>query len=277
MQTAATFFATPPERISALDEARFFGGLKTGNDTFKRTEPGRLAAIDAALLTTLAEAGARIDTVLDLGMSSGTTTAELTAALRGGGHAARMTGTDRSIAAYMVDLPMGCRALIEPGGHVLQYEILGRPLRPWRRRLDYVNGMAVVRGLANMALGRAAAEGPRDPAREVALVSPRLRAVEAVSIVEDDITRTNPAFVGAFDLVRAANILNRHYFTPDDLAKGIANARRYMRGPGSWLLALRTHGLADHRGTLFRMNETGALAVVTRYGSGSEIEDLLLA
>ena len=279
MLTANDFFALPPDRISAEVETRFFGALKTGNATFKQTGAGRLAAVDAALVAALARSGARVDTVLDLGISSGVTTLEMIDALRLAGHAARTTGTDRLVGAALVDLPMQCRALVEPGGHVLQYEVLGRGLRPWRRRLDYVTGMAAVRGLVGLMLGRQAAARLRsgDGARQVALVSPRLARATGVTLVEDDVTTANPAFANGFDLIRAANILNRHYFAPDALARAIANVRSYLKGPGSWWLVVRTHGASDHRGTLFRLDDAGQLAVVERIGSGSEVEDLILA
>lgn len=119
MHCASAFFSAAPEDITARDEARFFGLLKTANNTFKRTEPARLAKIDAALIASLATYRCRIDTVLDLGISSGVTTLELMTALRAAGHRAQVTGTDRSLRAQLVPLPLGCHALVEPGGHVL--------------------------------------------------------------------------------------------------------------------------------------------------------------
>jgi len=277
MYSASAFFAASPDRITARDEARFFGGLKTGNNTFKRTEPFRLAAVDVALIATLAKHRARIGTLLDLGISSGVTTLELMEALRSAGHVAEVTGTDRSVRAQLVALPMGCRALVEPNGHILQYEVLGRAIRPWPRRLDRWTGMAAVRTLVEWRLRRpamvSAAAGKGD---EVALLTPRLRGSDAFHWQEDDIIRRNAAFTGRFDLIRAANLLNRHYFTAPALRDAVANTIAYLSGPGAWLLVLRTHGAADHRGTLFRMGEDRRLSIVARHGTGSEIEELVM-
>ncbi|MBC9031388.1 hypothetical protein IAG41_03190 [Sphingomonas sp. JC676] len=278
MQTASKFFSADPRSVTARDEARFFGGLRTGNFTFKRTGEGRLRVMDRALIEWLDRATARIDTVLDLGISSGVTTAELAEAIAQSGRSVRMTGTDRGLAARIVDLPMGCRALVEPTGHVLQYEILGRAMRPWTRRLDYLTGMAVAQKVVNRTLGplaRALGASPHtgDP---VALVSRRLAQSDAMRLIEDDVTIRNPALTGGFDLIRAANILNRHYFEPAELQRAVDNVRSYLRGPGAWLLVLRTHGDAEHRGTLFRMADDGALDVVERWGGGSEIEEMFL-
>lgn len=272
MPTATQFFGRPLDRISTRYEARFFGSLKTGNATFKRTEAGRMAAIDARLVQRLTEAGSRIDELLDLGISSGTTTIELVNALRRSGQVPHVTATDRLIHANLVKLPWGCRALVEPGGHVLQYEVLGAPIRPWRRRLDYVTGMAAIGNAAKRLLGPqvpdAAAGTP------VALVTPHLARMKNVSLIEDDVTRLNPALIGRFDLIRAANLLNRHYFSPEDMTKAVANVRTYLRGPGSWLLVVRTLHAADHHGTLFRLTADDELEIVDRYGAGSEVEAL---
>ena len=274
---ASAFFAAAPERISARDEARFFGRLKHANNTFKTTEPLRLARIDRALVATLAAHGRRIGAVLDLGISSGVTTLELMERLRGAGHAADTIGTDRSVQARLVALPFGCRALVEADGHVLQYEVLGQAIRPWARRLDRWTGMAAVRALVDARLrGPATARASAGEGETVALLSPRLRRCDAFRWYEDDITRRNEAFVGRFDLVRAANLLNRHYFTPEALREAVANAIAYLSGPGAWLLVLRTHGASDHRGTLFRKTDAGGLEIVDRYGPGSEVEDLVM-
>lgn len=277
MHCASAFFSAAPEDITARDEARFFGLLKTANNTFKRTEPSRLAAIDAALIATLATHGSRIGTVIDLGISSGITTLELLEKLHAAGHFAEVTGTDRSVRARLVALPLGCRALVEPGGHVLQYEVLGRAIRPWKRRLDRWTGMAALRALVEWRLrGPAVARAMSGEGEEVALLTPRLRWSDAFRWQEDDITRRNPDFTGRFDLVRAANLLNRHYFEPPALRDAVANTIAYLSGPGAWLLVLRTHGASGHRGTLFRMDEGRRLSVVDRYGPGSEVEDLVL-
>lgn len=277
MHCASSFFSVTADRISARDEARFFGLLKTANNTFKRTEPSRLVAIDAALISAMARYDRPIHAALDLGISSGVTTLELLETLRSAGYDAQMTGTDRSVRARLVTLPFGCRALVEPNGHVLQYEVMGRAVRPWERRLDRWTGMNLVRKLVEGQLRRPAiAQAAAGQGTEVALISPRLRQNHAFQWLEDDITRRSAALIGRFDLVRAANLLNRHYFEPDVLRRAVGNAIAYMSGPGSWLLVVRTHGASDHRGTLFRMQDNGALAIMDRYGSGSEVEDLIM-
>lgn len=278
VQTATRFFSLSPDRISPRDEAAFFTSLKTGNATFKRTRPGRFRGVDALVLDAVGKAGAALSDILDIGISSGTTTLELLMAARAAGHGPRVTATDRSLVARLVRWPLGIGVLLEPTGHVLQYGVFGLPLRAWRRRLDYVTGMALVQALADATLGQAArSAAARGRAREVALVSPRLARTPGVTLVEDDVTRRNLALQHRFDLVRAANILNRDYFDEDTLRRAAANLIGYMRGPGSWLLVIRTHADGAQHGTLFWQTGRGGLAVVRRFGQGSEIEPLVLA
>jgi hypothetical protein len=279
VQTASRFLATDPARVSARSEAAFFGALKTANDTFKSTATGRLAMVDQAIIRQLDAAAAQPRSVLDLGISSGVTTLELAQALWRSGRPVSVTGTDRAMTGYLVELPWGCRALVEPGGHILQYDLRGVALRPWNRRLDYLTGMALIRRLIDAQLA------PRARARldvgracsPVPLVSPRLARAGGVELVEDDIAVENHRFYARFGLIRAANILNRHYFSEAGLEAAVRNVRSYLAGAGSWLAVVRTHGGGDHRGTLFRMNDAGNLDLVERWGGGSEVEGAFLS
>lgn len=275
MPTASTFFSTPPERISPAVEDRFFGRLKTGNATFKRTGHGRLDRVNDGLIDAFSRAGAQVSTVLDIGISSGVTTIELADALRAAGHDVQVTGTDRSLIAHMVELSRFVRVLAEPNGHVLQYDLCGLAIKPWRRRLDYVNGMVAVRAVLHRLLdARVRARLAVDEGKALPLVTPRLRLGRDIDLLENDITRTCPALIGRFDLVRAANILNRHYFREEQLLRAAANVRNYLHGPGAWLLLVRTNEGDSHDGSLLRMEPDGRLKLIRRYGAGSEVESL---
>jgi hypothetical protein len=96
-----------------------------------------------------------------------------------------------------------------------------------------------------------------------------------ISIVENDIFERTSAFVGRFDFIRAANILNRGYFTQAQIVRAVANIRAYCRGPGALFLVLRSNG-SSHAGTLFELAPDGRFLVQTRIGTGSEIEQIVL-
>ena len=277
--TASDFFSRAPDRVSADDEAMFFTSLKAGNKTFKKTASGRFKALDAALIRHLAETPPRIGELLDIGMSSGVTTLELDAALVAAGHALRITGTDLSLNAYIVSVMAGCQALVDGTGHPLQYDLFGRAIRPWRRRLDWFDGMVVVRSLINQVCAPRArrALAANEILRRVRLVSPRLSRRQDIAVERDDVTVENPAFSARFDIVRAANILNLDYFDQAVLRRALANVTSYLSGPGALLLVARTLGDDEHHGTLFEIAQRGdQFRIVERYGNGSEVEALVL-
>jgi len=72
------------------------------------------------------------------------------------------------------------------------------------------------------------------------LASQDVRGCPAIELIEDDIFQPRAEFVGRFDLVRAANILNRNYFSEALLEGALHNLRSYMKGPGAFLLVTRT-------------------------------------
>jgi hypothetical protein len=96
-----------------------------------------------------------------------------------------------------------------------------------------------------------------------------------IRLVENDIFEPTPEFAGSFDFVRAANILNRGYFSPERLKAAIANIHFYCRGPGALFLVLRSSG-SGHDGTLFEVGQDGRFVVRSRFGEGSEVEALVL-
>jgi hypothetical protein len=275
--TASKFFSLPSDQITADIEAAFFLSLKTHNRTFKTTRSGRFSRIDEQMIEILKQSRTRIRDVLDVGVSSGITTIELDRALRAAGYTPRIVATDVVIDAFIVPVFPGCRALVDPCGNILQYELFDTAVRPWRRRLDWIDGMILIRHMLNRICGpramRSLAE--RNGVRHVALISPQVSHRSSVRIVRDDILVPNPQFAGRFDLLRAANIVNRGYFSDDDIQRILANFRSYLAGSGACLLIIRTHGRLENHGTLFRLTQDGRLGVVARFGKGSEIENLV--
>lgn len=275
--TASRFFALPPDRVTPELEAAFFSSLKTANNTFKKTDAHRFAEIDRVLAAELAPAATGALAVLDIGISSGTTTLELADALSAAGLDPAIVATDQSFAARIVAGPLGSRALIEPDGHFLQFELFGTAIRAWNRRLDRFTGRALVNAALRRMLRPAAQRGSNgQTGTDVKLVSPRLNHGRRIALREDDVLARNPDFVGAFDLVRAANILNLDYFPEAALRGAIGHLRSYLKGPGSLLLVVRTDKRnGTNNGTLYALRPDGSLEERRRFGSGSEVAGLV--
>ena len=277
--TATEFFSAKPNSLSFKVEDRFFTDLKTSNNTFKRTAADRFGQLDDHCIEYFDRAPIVLREVLDIGVSSGSTTLALSDRLRRAGRAARITGTDISLTAHLIQVAPNFRVLVDERGHPLQYELLGRAVRAWTRRADYLSGMMLLRTILRLSSrGRIRTSLDRaEQLRTVRLLSPRLIDRDDITIERNDIFERTPHFEGRFDFIRAANILNRGYFEDKALRQALANIAHYLSGPGAWLLVARSVGKKT-AGTLFNVSPDGRrLQLVSRIGTGSEIESLVLA
>lgn len=278
--TASKFFLDPARRSSAEDEARFFRSLKVRNRNSKQTGRGRLDALNAMAIDLLKAPGRRIGSALDIGISSGVTTAELYDAFRAAGMTPSLVATDLSIYASIVHVSPDVRVLIDSAGDILQYDVRGFAVRPWRRRLDHFTGMAIVKSAIEKRYADAAREALTDGAAKterVALINPRLAANDDIEVREDDLLRPNPDFAGRFDFIRAANVLNREYFDEATLKAAIETLKSYLSGPGALLLIVRTNDETGHHGAFYELGADSALSAVKTVGGGSELAGLVEA
>lgn len=280
MLAAKTFFETPPELLTPGMEEDFFTSLMTRNKTYKTTFHDRFSDISPYLRDYLLHLGSPSQHILDVGVSSGISTVELYDELRRGGLEVRILATDTLIDAYLVEVFPGCHALLDPDGFPLRFDFPLGTMKPWVKRDDYFSGLFIVRKFVNTVFTRRAhriLEKTGD-ARviEVKLLTPRALDKVDISVCTDDIGRYNRAFASRFDFVRAANILNKGYFSADMLSTIIGNIGRYLRKPHGSFLVVRTHHDRTNHGTLFRLGSGQHFEVVHRFGAGSEIEDLVL-
>jgi hypothetical protein len=112
----------------------------------------------------------------------------------------------------------------------------------------------------------------------IKLVTWRLRDNTDIELLDDDIMQpTPPQLRGRFEVVRAANILNRGYFSTQQLRESVRNLRDRLAGPGAFLIIVCTEETGRNHGTLFRLGHEGSFEVQTRVGRGSEIEDIVLS
>lgn len=280
MLAAKTFFETPPEQLTPRMEEDFFTSLMTRNKTYKTTFHDRFADINLHLLEYLLHHGSPAPRVLDVGVSSGISTVELYDDLRQGGLEVEILATDILVDAFLVRVFPECHALVDPGGFPLRLDLPHVTMKPWVTRDDYYNGFFILRKFVNTLFTHRVHRILRNPGdariSEVKLVTPRVLAKAGITVCADDISRYNSAFEGRFDFIRVANVLNKGYFSPALLSTMIANIGRYLRKPYGSLFVVRTHEDRTNHGTLFRKGDNQHFEVVHRFGSGSEVEDLVL-
>ena len=275
--TATQFFSLRDQEVDAAIETQFYGRLRMRNGTFKLTKSARFRDVEAAVAQAISARAANLRTVLDVGVSTGITTIEFCDFLRSMGARPQITATDLFIDAHIVEPFVGVRVLADPTGWPLEYDLFGRSFRAAIGRWDYVTLTVFLRLLARVALRhRLKSMIDRGKSKPVKFLSARLANRDDISVIDNDILTQSENMVGKFDLVRAANILNRGYFSDENIARAVATVRSYLRHPGGMLLVTRTKNDEVNSGTLFELTEDRTFTSLVRIGDGSEIDSIVL-
>jgi len=274
--TAAHFFSSDRAGFDLAKESEFFGGLKMRNGTFKLTRPSRFADVEPVLAPVLRRRGGKLESVLDLGVSSGVTTVEFVNFLSRENLHPEVVGTDLFIEAHLIELAPGIRVLADSTGLPLQYDIGGLALRAWVRRLDYLTFAVLPHLVARSVLKtRLRVLIDAGSSQKVRLES-RSLVGHNIKLIENDIFQYTPDLAEKFDFVRAANILNKNCFPTSRLRVAVRNIRAYCRRE-ALVLVVRTGRDSRNDGTLFQLDRHGAFHVAERIGSGSDIEGLFMS
>jgi hypothetical protein len=265
------------QSLTPEQEARFFASLKLSNGTFKTIYEHRMDDLNDFIIDRWKEECFRPLEVMDVGASSGIATVEWLASLRAVGFDVHMTATDIAISALLVQLRPWFAVLITQQSHILQHIVFGLTIRPWSRRLDYLTGYILLSQLANrLAVRWLAKHDWQQDARRVQLLSQRALMKDDIMWENDDVLAANPAlFIGRFDAIRAANILNPEYFGSAEIRRAVLNLKVRLRGPGSFLIVNKTHKDGSNHATLFRLDERSDFRVHSKFGYGSEIDDIV--
>jgi hypothetical protein len=277
---SARTFSAPGAAVTPRQEQAFFAGIRLANGTFKTTAERRLDDLNRLVVDQWKALGVRPRRVLDVGASSGMASVEWLEQLAAAGFDVDLVATDLCLKADLVRLWRYHEVLVDRSGHVLQHIVFGVAIRPWRRKLDFVTGHAVLSGILNRVahrlLRRRGVQAPRG--EEIMLVSARARRHAGISFAEDDVFGANPhSFVRRFDAIRAANLLNRGYFSAAQLRTAVFTLKDRLIGPNSFLIVNRTQKDGTNHGTLFQLNAAARFEILAKLRDGSEIEDIVLA
>ncbi len=277
-----------PEAEQERLEWEFFSRVRLRNGVFKTTASRRFDDLNALVAPLLP--GDRPLDLMDIAVSSGLSTLEWVRQLESLGIAHRMLGGDASLFATLVSVGSQFDAVVDREGYPLHFDIFGSGMRnsldtmPW----SLVTGALRAAFRAVLALRPDVRRAVSDPARAplvargiacrpLMLVSPRLQTAPSLQLIEDDIIANRPPGLEArFHALRAANILNRGYFSDATLAEILRNLRWRLRA-GGLLIVCRTEADRSNHGTIFRLDEHGAFEALARLGRGSEIEEVVVA
>jgi glycosyltransferase involved in cell wall biosynthesis len=266
------YFSGLPAGVDEVEilERYFFANIRLKNGTFKRTYSHRLDDLNDLVLGFIPPD--RPLKVMDVAVSSGISTLEWMNHLQQAGIEHHMTAGDIALKASLVSIGKNLRVLVDSTGYPLQFDIRGKsiPNPPGGTNLARygLELLAIKSVLALGVRGFGISDTPID------LVSPRLVRPSNLRLVEDDILRTT-GFQKSFHVLRAANILNRYYFTDGQLVDILARLRSRLM-PGGIFLVCRTNERRKNHGTIFVLNDAGRFEVLARIGDGSAIEDLVV-
>lgn len=260
----------PGTRVES--ERAFFRTITIRNGTHKTTCARRLDSVNAVVNELLPRG--RVLEIMDAAISSGVTTLEWMDAMEQAGIRFRMTAGDVCVNGFLLSFGRWMRVLVDEAGYPLQFDLFGRgiPYPIGLRRTVLCPPLLPLTVACRWTLP-ALMPSLRRRATSVPLVSSDLRE-RSVKVVEDDLLAAG-AFAGHFDVVRAANVLNRSFFDDEALALMCANLHARLKREGLLVVCSTDDGGVNH-GTAFRLNAAGRLEVAARIGDGSAIEQLVL-
>lgn len=266
--------------LNAKREFDFFSSIKLKNGVTKMTDRNRMRDVDKSFCALLPRDEPL--NILDVGVSSGITTVELCQALESKSIVYRMTGMDSDITAFLLVFPDNRAVLVDKTGYPIHFEIRGRGF-------GYVKGTNVRHRIERKIIGyrsslflRFRGRGVLDEEREVTrvggvrihrikLVCSELLHNPFIELMEESVF--SESLRGKYDVVRAANFLNRSYFSDTELQEALNNLKRHLAVEG-FLWICRTQDSVN-RATLFKLGKDNGFEIVSRFGEGSELESLI--
>ena len=274
-----------PDDIRVFEDVSFV--LRTSNGTYRTSFRNRFTDVNLALDKWLQQLrpAAGVLRIQDRAVSHGLTATEWALHLRNTGPSLDFEASDLLLELLELTLADGTRYITEIDCTALQYisppfvvsvfhpeirrDIPQRLVSAWaRRRFRHLN---LPNGWADTS------SGPGYTVRRLPCIHPEAAAMmrkgAGFRLVRRSLFDITP---GACDVVRTMNILNRSYFSEEQL--GVAsNAIFDSLAPGGiWVLGRTLEEDFSNHVSILRREGSGWV-VLDRLGSGSEIEDLAVA
>lgn len=265
------------------DEFSFFSSIKLKNGVTKTTDRNRMREVDAWLYEFLPKN--EVQKVLDVAISSGITTVELCELFDAKKTAYQVTAMDSDITAFLLIFPDNKSVLTDKFGNPIHFEMGGKGF-------GYVKGTNVRHRIERAFLKSRSSRFIKSQLKNdlettkkvtkkngveihrIELVCREIRENPSINLLEDSIFSEK---IGEkYGIIRAANILNKGYFTDMQLTEALRQLRKRLETDG-FLLICRTNIEGQNNATLFKLTKENKFEPAGRFGEGSEIEDLVLA
>jgi len=257
--------------------------LRTSNGTFRTTFRNRFRDLDAAV-TNLLRSTYRTDAhicVQDRAASHALTSFEWAEQLFQAFPGAELEASDSMLYFWAVSLAAGETYILEPSGKPLQW--IKPPFvvslcqrEPLRYPLNHFIAARAKRRFRRFRLESRLenlCRAGRDGANKICCVHPKARSLASGNPRFRIVTRSIFEYTPGIDVLRTMNILNKSYFSVNQISDGMEAAFRSLKPGGIWIVG-RTleHDLSNHA-TVFKKEES-AWKVLLRVGTGWELEEL---
>lgn len=276
----------PSEEQVAMFEDLCFR-LRISNDTFRTSFPQRFVDLDAAALRWMSElfAPEAPIQIQDRAASHCLTSYEWAQRIFAEYSRAEFEASDLFLCLYELSLETGEKYIVEPSGRALQYirppfVVSACHREPRRYPLNLWLGAWARRRFTRLGLPEGWQQletGPGYRLRRISCVHPRAAALAArdarFRVRTRSVFEVTPQ---ACDVLRTMNILNRAYFTEDELTSAANAVFDSVRAGGLWIVGRTWEEDCSNHATFFLRRED-AWQILGRIGNGSEIEQLALA
>lgn len=284
----SVFFPEPDCDADTLEkrENRFFNQINISGTLYKTTYYHRLDDLNLVVDNCLPK-NHKLN-IMDVAVSSGITTWEWMQHLKSSGIEFHMTAGDIAMDATMISISRSIKVLIGRYGKVFQFDLFGWPLpnSPMRLRGKIFKILNI---LLNMLIRTNLIKNQRHRDGELKfvsnalfkitplkLISNKISDAKNLDIIEDNIQNDNPEHHSKYDVIRAANILNKQFFTDEVLIKMITNLRKKLK-PGGILVICRTLADKKNHATIFKLTDEHNFQAIETLGQGSEITSLVVS
>ncbi len=284
----SVFFPGPDCDEATIEkrENRFFNQINISGTLYKTTYYHRLDDLNVATDNHLPKDYEL--KIMDVAVSSGITTVEWVQHLESSGFKFHMTGGDIAMDVSMISFVNSINILIGQYGKVFQFDLFGWPLpnSPMRIRGKIFKTLNILLNIliqTKLIKNRRKKNGGREfhsnilfQVTPLKLISNKTRNVKNLVLIEDDIQNDDPDYHSKFDVIRAANILNKQFFDDNALRKMVDNLRKKLK-PGGILIVCRTLADEKNHATIFKLTDKNHFQAIETLGQGSEIADLVVS